>query len=758
MGSDSGIVSPIVPFSLQDGNSLQSPIVQTSDSKQWIDLDYMSPKLLKELRRQYDPSLKDEPSGPLAKGAAKVKAWARQSKLGIDIRLRRRINADHDEVTDIRLVPDPGPQQTEWQDEKVPQVAELPGAQNEINEMPDSSVPPELDAVQLPSRTSTISSTGEPLPRYEPGSYMALAELVGDSMTRPESPEWARESTSSPGSINATPTMGASVQDVTESTFSAIPRKNANLQAQLEHPRSQTSELMNLELGVPQGLVRTGAELDSTYGSLDSEYGSHAELLIPQGTNVENLKVRQKKIEEKLHGMTMKNPRSLGDVLDEGDSTWKLRDDLDETMKKLREERQVSESLQAVIEAIRGSPSTGGHQRKKSEHLEPAKSVLGRLKVVNTTTCETETDAEPLSPTVQRRVAKPGRKKSTVTPKRKTSSQKSKFALTESLRSGLGSDDEGAEQERSLLRKQTLPRRMPPSAGAEAIWSALLRAQSKILGPEHPLVYQAKSDLARSRANGHAKGSEDLSALRQSKTLAIETLGTVHPWVATFLQDLRTLESLTGASEGSQTSVNDEVGAKVSECLQRENPTPSPIPGTTKVSPPTQSPTNENNMVESGSERRSTLPRITTSFHGRASESSPPPPNMDGFWNTWRPPHKPKSNAIVLGSFAFDAAVKMAMNGLAWLQRSYGPEQPVEPGKVRVRWTCGCGERIYDDFTEERPGAARELEAYLNRPRMHTRSPTSPGSSNGKRYRSNSMELVSAVPTWMKPMCSAPVC
>ena len=35
-----------------------------------------------------------------------------------------------------------------------------------------------------------------------------------------------------------------------------------------------------------------------------------------------------------------------------------------------------------------------------------------------------------------------------------------------------------------------------------------------------------------------------------------------------------------------------------------------------------------------------------------------------------------------------------------------------------------CGEQLYDDFIENRRGAARWLEAYLNRPRTHT--PTSP--------------------------------
>lgn len=41
-------------------------------------------------------------------------------------------------------------------------------------------------------------------------------------------------------------------------------------------------------------------------------------------------------------------------------------------------------------------------------------------------------------------------------------------------------------------------------------------------------------------------------------------------------------------------------------------------------------------------------------------------------------------------------------------------ERPLETGKKRVRWQCGCGRKMYDDFTELRSGAAAELEKWLN--------------------------------------------
>ncbi|PQE12412.1 transcription factor c2h2 protein [Rutstroemia sp. NJR-2017a BVV2] len=39
---------------------------------------------------------------------------------------------------------------------------------------------------------------------------------------------------------------------------------------------------------------------------------------------------------------------------------------------------------------------------------------------------------------------------------------------------------------------------------------------------------------------------------------------------------------------------------------------------------------------------------------------------------------------------------------------------PVAEGKVRIEWYCKCGQRLYDDFTELKPGAAEELRESLN--------------------------------------------
>lgn len=89
-------------------------------------------------------------------------------KAGIDIRLRRKITNEKDEITDIRLVPDADPSNFASYASKSGLTQELP-APNSLVELADTACATELDASQhgQPSRSSTISALGEPLPRYE---------------------------------------------------------------------------------------------------------------------------------------------------------------------------------------------------------------------------------------------------------------------------------------------------------------------------------------------------------------------------------------------------------------------------------------------------------------------------------------------------------------------------------------------------------------------------------------------------------------
>ena len=674
MGNDNGLVSPLLsPVPLHDGSGAQTPIVQTQDSRQWIDLDYLSPKLLRELRRQYDPSIADEPSGPLAKGAARIKAWARQSKQGIQIRLRRKLNAEHDEVTDIHLVPDATASGYEARDDKLPLIAELSGMDNEINELPDttSTIRQELEASQVQSRTSTGSSVGEPLPRYEPrrGRPTGSVEPSMSDTERTQSPERLSHHLSSPQSSTiAIPTSGFAYDDFHAPGFIGNP------------PRADSD---------------------------DKDVQCFEE---PARASI----------------------------------AQSLRENLNQAKRQLDEERQVSERLQDIISALQQQhPSQQGDSAKEPPHQNPsnrAKTALERLKVAETTTYETETDVDLPSP-IQRRS-----KKIAVIPRRKKSTTIAKPTNPGTLRFRASSDNEG--ETGSLLRKQTLPKRLPANANAEDIWASLLRIQSKILGPEHPLTYQAKSDLARSRQNGHVRGSEDLVTLKTSQTLAMDTLGVVHPWVAAFTENLNTLEWLTRSESGTDvghgrqvsrgdkptSSTTDDSITTTDNLLQEKHDTT-----TNEIH---EMPNDVPRSVLDGVQN--TPPKITTSFHSAEANTSQvqiqQPLRIDSLWDSCRPPHQPRNDSMVLPSLIFGAFLQTLSNSVSLLLQNYGPPAPVQRGKVRVRWTCSCGEQLHDDFIERRHGAARELEAYLNRPRMVTggNTPTSPSSSNDSLSFANS--------------------
>ncbi|KAI7123571.1 hypothetical protein KC352_g32510 [Hortaea werneckii] len=177
----------------------QSPVIQTlHDNKQWVDLDYLSPKLIRELCRQYGPPPEQDSTSTISKGAAKVRAWARHSKLGIDIRLRRKLNLEHDEVTDIRLIPEP----RAIPREKPAPVAELPGQPHEIQELPDNSRARELACPPARGLSgSSLDDNVDPLPRYEPTSSSGNEMSSGCHATAPD----AESRSASSATISSTP-------------------------------------------------------------------------------------------------------------------------------------------------------------------------------------------------------------------------------------------------------------------------------------------------------------------------------------------------------------------------------------------------------------------------------------------------------------------------------------------------------------------------------------------------------------------------
>ena len=210
VGSEHGFGTPMSPYPL-DYNSALTPTIPHSG--QWFYLDKVPTKLLKELQRQCDPSgqTKDV-KHPLAKGAAKIRAWARPGKMGIDIKLRQKITADHDEVTQIHLEPE-----LDFLKPEKLFVAELPEAP-EVSELADVNEPQELPAELLAAygdRSSGTFSDADTLPRYEPrrnASQKDVADTVrGAESTPPLERGRERRNSASGFSFMPTPPRGLSL-------------------------------------------------------------------------------------------------------------------------------------------------------------------------------------------------------------------------------------------------------------------------------------------------------------------------------------------------------------------------------------------------------------------------------------------------------------------------------------------------------------------------------------------------------------------
>ncbi len=653
IGSDNGRDS-LLTYSSIEGTAGQAPFVQTFDNRQWVDLDILSPKAVKDLRRQYNISPGDDTPGTLARGAAKLKAWIRLSKLGVDVRLRHKVSAERDEVNIYHLKP----HRTEFaQDEKWPLVAELDGTALEavaeleepLPEFPDTSRPSELGETAEVSRPSTDSTFIEPLPRYEPRSAPVVYSTRSNTTVRDVSPE--RLSVTGP---------------VHERSYSQD-RPDGD-------PTTDTASIVVAEPDLGDGQDTTDSkEPVQAYSKLNQ---SPAE---PRPTQYQHLSEQQIQDIVAILQKTFTDP------------------------------------------VARGEENIGSGARKQG----PA----DRLHVTAVESYETETDAE--APVVRKTTAleQKGKRSVVKSIKRRKSSSTARSPLTSKPSNVLDDEDRPTQE---FLRKPTLPKRLPASAGAEAIWQSLLRIQAKILGPEHPMTYQARSDLAHSRANSHAHGIQDLGTLRKSRDLAVQTLGMVHPWVAAFCEDLDRLEDLTDSgTEVEGAALNPRHAADTirieNKPLASVGDAEQSVPGTEQDGPPDcSSPVSGDVKIE--------LPKLDMDLLPSRTDTSPITQSGNAIWNVRQQPHQSQSGYIVLSGIVFEGLTNTIIQSAQWLQRNYGPEQPVQPGKVRVRWTCPCGEQLHDDFVEIRQGAARELEAYLNRPRTRIgggNTPTSPSSSNG---------------------------
>lgn len=622
----------------------QSPVIQTlHDNKQWVDLDYLSPKLIRELCRQYEPPPEQDSASTISKGAAKVRAWARHSKLGIDIRLRRKLNLEHDEITDIRLIPEPRPVPRE----KPAPVAELPAQPHEIQELPDSSRARELACP--PARGFSGSSQDDnvdPLPRYEPASPSGNEISFGCHVTAPDV-----EHRSASRTINS-PTPDRA----------------------LSPPGTRSNRAVD------------GDTLD--------------------------------KIQKRIH-----SNRDPGSVSNSSAEFRALHIELEQANERLDQERSAKERFEKLLADVRRELTSERDASRNEREISSTNPFLEGLLVSNTASYETQIGVTPPSPgeTINTNALNQDTvlldcRRSKGAPKsrvRKPSISHTRSKITRARNSDL------------VRRQPTVPKRLPIDAGRDELLASLLHSQVKLLGPDHQLANQAKSELASYRSEPSGINENTLlTTLRQSRALAAEILGSGHSRVEAFSRDL-----LAAENSYEQAADNDQH----EDPLQNRSQT-----GETTY--------DQSSFLQAGAQfrrdrtqQKTSLPVLKTTFHPVTKDPSPTlasafeTPTADP-WIMYASPHKPDVSTMNNIASALWAVLTQIIEILQWVQSHYGPPQPVAQDRSRVKWTCSCGEELFDDFVELRPGAARELEAYLNRPRTYTGgSPTSPSSSQGSR-------------------------
>ena len=135
------------------------------------------------------------------------------------------------------------------------------------------------------------------------------------------------------------------------------------------------------------------------------------------------------------------------------------------------------------------------------------------------------------------------------------------------------------------------------------------------------------------------------------------------------------------------------------------------------------------------------VPKIDTGMDGHSSpprvisdSSEEHPARVEIPLNTGRARPQDVSALLSSSRLALSAMTSVALRSVLWLQRHSGEEPPVEEARVRIRWKCECGERLYDDFIELRPGAASRLETRLN---QHKPQPYTAPRSSSKSSRSS---------------------
>lgn len=767
-------------------------MLQTEDRRQWVAIDLL-PKNIRDClagtQDDFAQSFGRDGDAPANKAGAKIMAWVRQSKRGFDVRiLRRKPRSGRDEYTDLSVERDSELGTSEagrtlfemHADDIVHEICET-GARHELPVAPPGySASPDHEswhqhAEALTELHGDSMTADSPVPdiadaanaalvrpqvmrrmSYETGDtdtlQVARAQEEGERPklhveTGPRPTESQRVDLTDPASRECSD-ITASDTTHEEDSISRIVDSDLPGKAigKVKADAATTSHVATWQLSAtptPTRAHRTDiakarpisihgsdsgyhSESGSTYHT-DSSFGS---LRSSRPTALRSTSSGLKTVDEAAESSTH---HAVSGTADE----------------EVPQSTQSVESMEVIIKLALA---------KLLQEQAPASSVgaasdsfvnqgLRELKIAEATRFETDTDVDPPSPSdrkVPRMHIRP--KIGLRSYQRKRGTAKNKPADRRQFLI------EGADSDSSALeRRLTMPKTLDASAGPEEAWKVLLASQRLILGPEHTLVLKAKLKRNESRDAQYKGCAPDLlQPLHETEATAVSFFEKSHPKVVAFSANLKALHALLSSQQSIVFEPQQETASDTQDSTESRVSPPvleHAIPDTSiaRAEDSTSAPHVEQSPTRSDSPTELSELRFPPGFRPATGDS--PVSTIDprtlltagNIWNSDRPPHEPKNDLLVLSGLALEAMTKASLNFMLWLRSTYGPEPEVEPGKVRVRWTCSCGQQLYDDFVESRTGAARQLERYLNRSRAYaTQHPDSPSTPSSYQPSQNS--------------------
>ena len=767
-------------------------VLQTEDRRQWVAIDLLPKNIRDSLAESQDGLISQhgrDGDDARTKGASKVMAWVRQSKRGFDVRiLRRKPKSGRDEYTDLSVERDDFAYASP---ERIGIVSEL-HANDIIHELCDTEARHELPAAPpIYSATPTLKSWHQ--------QAKPLTELHGDSRTVSR----AVQDTANPSQSQLTRRMSFEAGEPDTLQTGTSREENAKPKLHVETTRLGSAALQRHDSIAADHQARSTiaiAPSGTAHGHTSQTVNSypieeevvHTELHpattshLAEGhhSDTSNLAVNKsfgKTRPNSVHGSDSgyhSEPGSTYHIDSEFDSSSSLRrtapsrsSDLktvNEDVEPPRQydtpgtpEEEVPQSTQSVAsmefiiklalaKLLQGTTPAITNEADGDDLV--AKQLRGH-KIAEATRFETDTDAEPPSPSdrkVQRVQIRPKMGPRSYQRKRGTTrnkpTERRQFLVQE------GNVDSSDGHSSALERRLTMAKTIDASASPEEAWKVLLASQKLILGAEHTLVLKAKLKRNESRDQQYKGCSTDLlEPLHETEAIAVSFFEKSHPKVLAFSANLKALHTLLSSQQPIANARKEELESDPHHSSDICTSSLAPEKAVSGISislsnDALAAPRLEQLPLHSDSSTDLSKLQLPAGFHPAPVDSSPvspidarPPLDLNDIWKSDRPPHEPKNDLLVLSGLALEAMTRVSLDFMLWLRSTYGPEPEVEPGKVRVRWTCSCGQQLYDDFVENRSGAARELERYLNRPRTHaTQYPSSPTTPSSYQPSQNS--------------------